>query len=255
MRQGIIFSATAILLLASLLISSAVIYQRVNFEKLMTDSEVPARVDRTTYDTISMEVARIMKTSINNTGNVTINEQMPFDVNSRLSDYENFLDNVYPSASNIDLTTSNSLYISNHTTISYGSNKEWFNLTSNEDINYYIIMINASSQFSSVQSDWAWTSEGAYVELMINDSVGGAIIVNSSIIGHVNPALDNSFSVNFIDGSKLMVNLSDRLLVNTTGSINSSTTIGVQGIAYSGSEVSVENNILELSRYYRTIVK
>ncbi len=257
MRRGLIFSITAMFLLVSMLIASVNISLRINNEKRVISRDIPSRIDRSIYDTVSNDIARIFKTSVSDGINVTINEQMPCNISGRFNDYLPFLINVFAndSINNISFTNvEQALYVDNHTKIIYGPNKSWFNVTSNKSINYYSLRINSSSNAVQVSDDWQWVSSGVFINLTIMNSNGSFNLVNGSSSGFVNPLIINSFNVSYDDGSILVVKLSDYLFVNSTGFINTSTTIGVTGNVYTGVVLRIEDHVLDFIKEYKTII-
>lgn len=245
-------------LFVSLITAATSMNVRLSNEERMVNQEIPARVDRAAYATISSNIARLFKTSASATGNITINEEMPWNITKAVSDYEAFLANVYERTvtSKINITgREEALYLGNHSKIVYGINKSWFNLTSNKTINYYALHVNASSIQNVTVSDWVWSASGAYVNLTVKDSSGNLALINGSRAGYVNTSRLNSFNITYTNGKALIVKLTNYLLINTTLPINTSTTLDLTGNVYTGYTVSINNSVLEMKKEYRTIVR
>jgi len=257
-RKGIIFSLTAVFLFTSLIIAGTNVNTRINNERKSLLQETPARVDRAVYNTISNDIAVLFKTSADTTGNITINEQMPVNISERVNDYESFIQSTYLTmmTSNVSIIAKEeALYLSNHSKITYGENKSWFNLTSNESINYYTLTTTSSSNTNSKADNWVWTGSGVYVDLTIQNQNGSSELINGASSGYVNPSTTNSFNITYNDGSILSVELSNHLLVNTSGTINTSLTIDLTGEVYTGHELSINSSVLEMIKEYRTIIR
>lgn len=256
-RRGLIFSLVSIFMFFSLILAGASISLRINDEIRLVNQEIPSRIDRTTYNTISNDIARLFRTRVNNSVNITINEVMPHNISGSVNDYEQFLMNVYSNQtiSNFTFTSrEEALYLSNHSKITYGPNKTWFNLTSNETIDYYNLRINSTSNAVTVSSDWPWTSSGVYVNLTIRDDDGSINTINGSTSGYINPGFNNQFNITY-NGSVLSIRLNNNLFLNTTELINTSTTIGLEGNVYTGHVLRINNKVLELIKEYKTIIK
>ena len=252
MRKGIIFSLTAIFLFTSVIAAATSVSVRINDETRMINQEIPLRTQRDNYEAVSRDIADLFKTKAITNGNITIIEEMPNDINSGVSSYELFLNKT---ARNVIITTKEeALYLGNHSKITYGLNKTWFNLTSNESINYYELSINKSVEAVNIESDFSWVSIGTYVNLAVMDNTG-LLLINGSISGHVNPQRLNTFNITFDDGSIIKVSLKDYYLFNTTGTVNTSTKIGLTGDVYTGHITRVTNRILESVKEYRTIIR
>lgn len=257
-RRGIIFSIVSIFMFFSLILAGASVSLRVNDETRLVNQEIPARVDRTVYDTVANDISRLFRTSVDTSNNITINELIPHNISGSVSDYEEFMIGVYSNntISNISFTSKEeALYLSNHSKITYGPNKTWFNLSSNESIKYYNLRVNSSSNAITVNSDWAWTTNGVYVNLSISDNNGSINTVNGSTSGYVNPGYDNHFNISYADGSNLSISLSNRLLLNTSGVVNTSTTLGLKGEVYTGHVLRIDNKVLELVKEYKTSIE
>jgi len=219
---------------------------------------VSARSDRAAYSTISNNIAGIFGTSVTGTGNITINEEMPRNISKAMIDYEKFLHNIYARNRTGIINITNreeALYLGNHSKITYGLNKSSFNLTSNQSINYYSLRINSSGIQNITASDWVWSTEGVYVNLTIKDAIDNLALINNSRNGYVNTSRLNTFNITYTNGKVLVIKLKDYLFVNATLPINTSMTIDLQGEVYTGYSVRINNEVLDIMKEYRTIVR
>ena len=252
MRKGLIFSLTAIFLFTAVILAATSVSIRINDETRMINQEIPLRTQRDSYESVSRDIADLFKTKAATSSNITIIEEMPNNISKGVTNYERFLNKT---AGNVLITIKEeALYLGNHSKIIYGPNKTWFNLTSNESINYYELSVNKSVEAISIESDFNWVSAGMYVSLAIRDN-NGLLLINGSMSGHISPSRLNTLNITFDDGSMIKISLKDYYLFNTTGQANTSTKIGLTGDVYTGYTVRVTNRVLESVKEYRTIIR
>ncbi len=245
MKKAFVFSLTTMFLMASLLIVSASIKLERSGNNAVFAYNIPSRVDRDLYDTLSMDILNIMGTSTNSSGNITINEIMPRNINQRLGNYLAFLSNItaHKFTQNITFTSLvNALYF-NNSSVTYGPGKEWFNLSSAHQINYYSIKINTSESTANISAYWPWTSSGVFVNLTVSDIY--------SINGYIDPAVPHSINISFPSGF-LNLSLQDSLIINTTVPINTSTTIGLKGKIFTGYVLKINDSLTGFSKEFNT---